>query len=61
MPGVEVYKPPDSTKLMVFCTAPFSESETESSDSSDKLSAKDKDALVRNGERNIHVHVHVDI
>ena len=46
VPGVDVSKPPDSTKLMVFCTTPISDSsETESSDS-DRMSAKEKDAMV---------------
>ena len=49
VPGVDVSKPPDSTKLMVFCTTPISDSETES-DSSERMSAKEKDAMVREGE-----------
>ena len=46
VPGISVSKPPESTKLMVFCSTPFSDSETESSDSSDRMSAKEKDAMV---------------
>ena len=47
VPGIDVSKPPDSAKLMVFCTTPISDSETESSDSGDRMSAKEKDAMVR--------------
>ena len=47
VPGIDVSKPPDSAKLMVFCTTPISDSETESSDSSERMSAKEKDAMVR--------------
>ena len=52
VPGIDVSKPPDSTKLMVFCTTPITDSETESSsDCGERMSAKDKDALVSVGER----------
>ena len=52
VPGIDVSKPPDSTKLMVFCTTPITDSETESSsDCGERMSAKDKDALVSVEER----------
>lgn len=44
--GIDVSKPPESKKLMVFATSIFCESETESSDS-DMMTAKEKDAKVR--------------
>ena len=48
--GIDVSKPPESKKLMVFCTTPVCDSETESSDS-DRMSAKEKDAKVIGRER----------
>lgn len=48
--GIDVSKPPESKTIMVFSTSPLCESETESSDS-DRMSAKERDAKVREGER----------
>ena len=48
--GIDVSKPPESKKVMVFSTSPICVSETESSDS-DRMSAKEKDAKVGEGGR----------
>ena len=52
--GIDVSKPPESKKLMVFCTTPVCDSETESSDS-DRMSAKEKDAKVREREGKMQI------
>ena len=48
--GIDVSKPPESKRIMVFSTSPLCESETESSDS-DRMSAKERDAKVREREK----------